>query len=276
MPSLLAVSCRLLAIFPPMLLVLSKAIPPLLFPIGLTILLCLTAACLAFRKGARAAGAVSLLAAVLLYAASIHPLGQWLTRGLEGQYPPSRELPGAAAIVLLGGGMASFTPPRVYPETNWAGDRLLHAARLWKQGRAPIIIATGGYISFMTDAPGSEAELYAALLTELFDVPADAVRLVPESRTTSEDAALTGRLFTERGMQKEILLVTSASHMPRAAALFRRQGFIVHPAPTDFNAGRGETLKPAHLLPSGMALATTCIALHEYMGLAAYWMMGRL
>jgi uncharacterized SAM-binding protein YcdF (DUF218 family) len=258
-----------------MILILSKAVPPLLFPLGMTILLCLAAAWLAFRKGAHAAAATSLLAAVLLYAASIQPVGHWLMRGLERQYPASQEAPGAAAIVLLGGGMSPLVLPRHHPETNRAGDRLLHAARLWKQGLAPVIVATGGYIPFVTDVPGSEAALYASLLTELFGVPPDSIRLVTESQTTSDDAVLTARLFGERGMKKEILLVTSASHMPRAAALFRKQGFIVHPAPTDFQSSEG-ALKAIHLLPSGMVMADTYVALHEYMGLAAYWMLGRL
>jgi uncharacterized SAM-binding protein YcdF (DUF218 family) len=258
-----------------MLLFISKVLPPFLFPAGLTILLCLLAARLAFRKGSRAAGRVSLCAALLMYSASSPLVSDALLRGLERQNLPPADYSKASAIVLMGGGMSPFTPPRVFPETNGAGDRLLHAARLWKRGLAPKLVTTGGYIAFLTDAPGTEAGLYADLLNELFDVPPEALIRMGRSRTTSEDAVLTAELFADSGWAKDILLVTSASHMPRAAALFRKQGFDVHPAPTDFHADEG-AFKFMDLLPSGMALAESGIALHEYLGLWAYRMLGRL
>ena len=258
-----------------MTLLLSKFIPPLLFPAGLTILLCLLAAWLAFRARAFGAGLAALLAAVVLYAGSSTLVTQRLVHGLEAQNPPLEKPPKAAAIVLLGGGMMAPSPWRLHPETNWAGDRLLYAARLWKEGHAPKIVATGGFIHFMTGVDGTEAELYEEALVELFDVPASSILKVGESRTTDEDAALAARLFDSTGMKKEILLVTSATHMPRAAALFRREGFTVIPAPTDFYSG-GPEFKIYQLLPSAKALAEGQLALHEYLGAWAYRMRGRL
>src|SRR5215217_1460810 len=99
-----------------MTLILSKFLPPLLFPAGLAVLLCLLAAWLAFRARAFGAGLAALLAAVVLYAGSSHLVTQRLVRGLESQNPPLRNPPKAAAIVLLGGGMAAPSPWRVHPE----------------------------------------------------------------------------------------------------------------------------------------------------------------
>jgi uncharacterized SAM-binding protein YcdF (DUF218 family) len=259
-----------------MLLVLSKVIPAFLFPAGLVIVLCLLTAWLAFRKGARAAGFVALGAAVVLYAAASPLVSNGLMRGLERHYPPVAESPDAAAIVLLGGGMALMVDPRIYPETNAAGDRIIHAARLWQQGHAPLVVTTGGYIKFAVEVPGSEAELYARLLTELFGLPENATVRMGRSLTTHDDAVLTAELFDSLGIEKEILLVTSASHMPRAVGLFRKQGFIVHPAPTDYRGNLHSPFKAFSLLPSGHALSETTTALHEYLGLWAYRMLGRM
>jgi uncharacterized SAM-binding protein YcdF (DUF218 family) len=256
-------------------LLLSKFLPALLFPASLAVLLCLLAAWLAFRKGALAAGFVALLAGLTVYAAASPIVADRLMRGLEGQYPPPTAYPKAAAIVLLGGGMAPRNPPRVEIETNAAGDRPLHAARLWKRGLAPVIVATGGYIPFLVDTKGSEADLYAGLLTEIAGIPDSVILRVGESRTTHEDALLTAALFDSTGMKKEILLVTSAAHMPRAAALFRKAGFVVHPAPTDFQADDSEAFKAIRLLPNGAAMMKTYLALKEYVGALAYRMMGR-
>jgi uncharacterized SAM-binding protein YcdF (DUF218 family) len=259
-----------------MLLILSKVLPTLLFPVGLVFFLCLLTSWFAFRKGARLAGLLALVAAVLLYTAANPRISNRLLLRLESQYPPSLENPKAAAIVLLGGGMAPMSAPRVYPETNAAGDRLLHAARLWKQGRAPLVVATGGYISFLTNATGSEAEIYVKALRDLFDLPDSALRSVPGTTTTADDAVRTDALFSAQGIQKEILLVTSASHMPRAVATFRKRGFIVHPAPTDYLSEEGTPFKAFQILPTAGALNATGVALHEYLGLGAYRLFGKL
>jgi uncharacterized SAM-binding protein YcdF (DUF218 family) len=259
-----------------MLIALSKVLPALIFPAGLTILLCLLAAWFAFRKGASLAGALSLLAALVIYAAASPLVSSRLMYVLEKQNPPPVEYPHASAIVLLGGGMAPALPPRAHPETNMAGDRVIHAARLWKRGLAPVLVTSGGYISFLTDAPGTEADLYARLLNEVFGVPDTALMRVGRSRNTLEDALFTAEEFEARGLNKEILLVTSAAHMPRAAALFRRHGFTVHPAPTDFYASEGEAFKLFRLLPSGSAMMETYLALNEHVGILVYRMLGRM
>lgn len=256
-------------------LLLSKIIPAFLFPAGLGVVLGLVAAVLAFRKGARAAGSVALLAALLLYLASSPVVSTHLLRSLEDRYPPSRESAAAAAIVLLGGGMVPLLAPRLHPETGHAGDRVLHAARLWRQGRAPVVVATGGYIEFMTDAPGSEADLYAHLLTELFGLPDSAVIAMGRSRTTHEDAVFTADAFEAAGLEKNILLVTSATHMRRAEALFLKAGFAVQPAPTDYR-GEATAFKWFDLLPKADALFNTTVVLHEYLGLWAYRLTGKI
>lgn len=259
-----------------MTLLLSKFIPPLIFPVGLTFLLCLLAAWLAFRARAFGAAACAFVAALVLYLGASPYVTAKLLRGLEARNPPRAECVEAPAIVLLGGGMAPAGAPRLNPETNSAGDRVLHAARLYQRGCAPRVVATGGYISFLHDAKGSEADLYAALLTELFGVPAKAILKVGDSKTTHDDAVLTARLFDSTGMKKEILLVTSASHMPRAAALFRKQGFTVVPEPTDFHAPANPRFRLFDVLPSAEALRGNALALNEYVGTWAYKLLGRL
>jgi uncharacterized SAM-binding protein YcdF (DUF218 family) len=259
-----------------MLLVLSKLLPALLFPLGLAILLCLFATWLALRRRAWMPAGVAFLAGATLYAAASPLVSNKLLLRLELQNRPVLVYPKAAAIVLLGGSMVAVTPPRVLAETAPAGDRVIHAARLWRQKRAPRLVVTGGYIPFLTTMDGSEADLYAAFLTEMFDVPDGSILRVGDSRTTQEDATLSARLFDSTGMKKEILLVTSASHMPRASALFRKNGFMVHPAPTDFNGTENMPFLWFHLLPSADALAQTTLALREYVGMWAYRALGRV
>ena len=73
------------------------------------------------------------------------------------------------------------------------------------------------------------------------------------------------------------LLVTSASHMPRAMMLNRKAGLNPIPAPTARRAA-GTTLKsdPAFWLPSAGALEMSERAIHEYLGIAWAWLGGHI
>ena len=65
---------------------------------------------------------------------------------------------------------------------------------------------------------------------------------------------------------REVLLVTSADHMLRAAALFRVHGLTVVPAPTDYTAGGRTRFFFFDFLPCTDALVDTTRAVKEYVG----------
>ncbi|MCK9371730.1 MAG: YdcF family protein [Sulfuricurvum sp.] len=62
-----------------------------------------------------------------------------------------------------------------------------------------------------------------------------------------------------------LVLVTSASHMPRAVALFKKAGIKVIAAPTDFHVKKKDTLLQ---FPSAEGLLRSETAFHEYFGIA--------
>ena len=64
--------------------------------------------------------------------------------------------------------------------------------------------------------------------------------------------------------------------MPRAVALFRKNGFTVYPAPTDFDGNENQAFMLFQILPSAGALGQTYWALHEYVGIRAYKLLGRI
>lgn len=198
----------------------------------------------------------------------------WLRAGLERQIPQrtAADYPDVAAIVVLGGGVEGGRPGwREGPDLSAAADRVWFAARLYNAGRAPVVILVGGVV----DEEGSqepEADAMATFIEDL-GVPASALLLERRSRNTWENAFYTGRLLHERHIEN-VLLVTSALHMPRAAAIFRKQGIAIIPAPADF-----EAIPPAgpwllRWLPDSGALYRSTRALKEYLGLWVYRMRG--
>jgi uncharacterized SAM-binding protein YcdF (DUF218 family) len=206
-----------------------------------------------------------------------------LARSLEWQYLPPTDLPQAEVIVVLGGGTESAQYPRPSVEVNAAGDRVLHAARLYRQGKAPAILVSGGNIVWLGGRSMTPAEEMADLLAMLA-VPPNAIWLQPGSQNTQEDAAYSAQLLKEKGIQR-VLLVTSAMHMPRSVALFRHLGIDVIPAPADYTitqAGWDSLFSPdpqallVNMLPNASSLSLTTNALKEYLGLFVYGLRGWL
>jgi uncharacterized SAM-binding protein YcdF (DUF218 family) len=258
-----------------MILVLSKILPQLFFPLGLACLLCLLAL-IALVLGRRKLAGFSLGAAlILLYAFSTPMVTHALLHNLEDRYPQAATYPVSPAIVILGGAGLPAVPPRRYPETNAYADRILYGARLYKQGLAPKVVVTGGKITFLKDFHGTEAGINAQLLIELLGVDSAAIIKADASRNTYEDGQCVRKRFEELGLKKEVILVTSAAHMPRSVAVFEKQGFLVHPAPADFHADSADAIfKPIYLLPEESCLYDTWYALHETIGWAAYRILG--
>jgi uncharacterized SAM-binding protein YcdF (DUF218 family) len=258
-----------------MFLFLSKLIPPLVFPPGGNLLLFALAWFLRKRRP-RLAGALFLVSALTLYALStqagsgalLAPLEDWYADVSVGSAPP------AEAIVVLGGGVVGASGRHQEPELAGSGDRIRKGAALYKAGKAPIILASGGNIDFLGGAGEPEAVSAGRILASL-GVPATAIVAESRSRNTHENAQFTWSVLSARGVHR-ILLVTSAAHMPRAVALFRHAGFAVIPAPCDHITGWGEPSLVFALLPDVQPLADSRNALREYVGLAVYWLRGWL
>lgn len=250
-------------------MLLHKLLPYLLYPVTWIVVL----AVLAFwylRSNRLLAARRSLGGLVLLLFVSASPLvanGLW--QSLETQYPPrtAAELPAAGAIVLLGGAVALPAPPRVLPELNEAADRLWFAAELYRAGKAPWIVITGGQV-FPQPGLLSEADYHVPLLLSL-GVPRHAILLETRSSNTAANAAYTAALLRERGID-DMLLVTSAVHMPRAMLLFKQTGLHIEPAVCDVRVAAVHEPMVLGLMPTARAMLTTQDALREWIGIGFY------
>lgn len=271
-----------------MFLFLSKLLPLFVYPVGLATLLLIGA--LVARRHARVRTALTVVALLVIWLGGNRFVAMSLAGWLEGMTPPlpaidsveGREVR-ADAIVVLGGATRTQSPPRTTGELNEAGDRLLYAKRLWAAGAAPVIILSGGNALYVGPGITPEAETMAESL-QAMGVPADAILLEPASRNTYENAVFTQELLQREGLDS-ILLVTSAMHMPRSAAIFRRQGIDFTPAPTDYlvtQADRDFFLRPSlevqvfNLIPSADDMRLTSLALREALGVLVYRLRGWL
>lgn len=258
------------------LLVFSKFAPLFFYPLGISILLAILALGCAIRGNRRFAigGASAALALLTLFSLPI--TDHVLIRSLESPFNQQESPTACSTIVLLCGAEVPNIPPRAYPELNHAADRLFHAARLLKQGFGSRIIVTGGKIAFLSDFESSPAGQTAFLLRDSFGIDSQDVIVEPLARNTHEHTPHVARILDSLNLPREIILVTSASHMKRSIGVFRKAGFTVHPAPADFKANSQFHPGILKFIPQAIALQRSTQALHEYYGMLAYRVLGWL
>jgi len=220
----------------------------------------------------------SLVAFVLLTSVSSPFVANQLIGTLEAWYPPPAIGPSNRydAIVVLGGGTENKGTLRPTVElTSYSLTRTTCGVDLFLKGYAPKLVLTGGDASIFGSGPKAAPEMKR--WAQRLGVPEHAIVTEEDSRTTYEDAIGTMRLLGPAS----ILLVSSASHLPRATALFTRQGFRVTPAPCAYvaqNKPRDDwnDLNIFDFLPNDRALQHSQDAIVEMVGFAVYWMTGRI
>jgi uncharacterized SAM-binding protein YcdF (DUF218 family) len=98
------------------------------------------------------------------------------------------------------------------------------------------------------------------------------ILLEGRSRNTRENAVFARELANPRPGERW-LLITSAFHMPRSAAVFKAVGWDVIPYPVDYRALPSKIQWRAIMLKRFELFS---MALHEWIGLAAYRVTGRI
>jgi uncharacterized SAM-binding protein YcdF (DUF218 family) len=202
------------------------------------------------------------------------PLPDALLRHLENQtQAPTGTLDDYTGIVVLGG---ALEPSQLGAgrdagvPLNEAAERMTVPVALMRRYPHLYLLFTGGEASmFPRDAP--ESSLAKRFFADM-GVPETRMTYESRSKTTFENAELSAKLPGIRKTDRW-LLVTSAWHMPRAIATFRKVGWNVTPYPVDFRAGSGTPLADYSLVTS---LQRWQLVLHEIVGTLVYRLAGQL
>jgi uncharacterized SAM-binding protein YcdF (DUF218 family) len=259
-----------------MLLFFSKLVAAAFYPVGFSCLLIPVAVVFGILGRKRTALFILFVSISALWFFSTPVVSDMLVKSLESKFTQPAHIPNASAIVLLGGFTRPALSPRRHVEIGFAGDRLLGAVRLFKENKAPYIVCTGGKIPFLLDFPGTEASNMASLLRDLWNIDSSSILIEDKAQNTHDHGPKVRAIFEQRGMKKDIILVTSAMHMYRSVKIFKKNGFTVYPAPADFWCESKSPFVLFKILPGADALNASTTALHEYYGLLAYKVMGWL
>lgn len=250
---------------------LSSFLTNLVLPLNLCIALLVIAALFFIVRWRKTAFFIATSALAWAIFWSLPASSLWAGGHLEQLYPYNRasNMPTAQAIVVLGGSTAN-NRPNWFEEYNseTTRSRVDTAATLYKAKRAPLVIVSGAAL----DGSVSEAQIMANTLAQL-DVPADAVIQESRSFTTYENAIYTAEKLKQLRIS-EVLLVTSALHMPRAMAVFRKQGISAIAAPSAPQIVVPEEPGFSFWQPNARALTASRSIIKEYVGLLVYWLRG--
>ncbi len=250
-------------------MIFTKLLALFVYPLGAGILVGTIGLALSFTRWRCIGQALFGLALVVLWISATPVFATWVNFRLESQFPPVsvEMLPQSDSVIVLGGVLGQPRPPGRAADLGDPADRIVHALRIYRAGKARYILISGGNLPWQK-ALVPEAQLIADLLVE-FGSPRSALILEPKGRTTRENAVNSAAVFKEHGWQSGFL-VTSGSHMPRALAAFRKVGLNVTPAATDLHAGPLQSVSAFGLLPDARALARTTLAIKEIVGLWVY------
>jgi uncharacterized SAM-binding protein YcdF (DUF218 family) len=257
---------------------LKKIVSRLVFPLPVCLeLLCVGIILLWFTRRQKAGKTLVSIGLALLLFLSNGAFSRSLLTPLEHRYPSlnigpepnSRNaLPAVEYIVVLCGG---FTSDPQIPITSQLDDstiaRILEGVILYRELAGAKLILSGGRVY----DPVPAAEVMSKVAQRLGVRPQDII-LESQSKDTHEEALLIAPVVGTH----PFILVTSAWHMPRAMALFKKAGTSPIAAPTDYFTGRSRQFNPESFYPSPDGLRVATRATYEYLGLAWEKLRGQI
>jgi uncharacterized SAM-binding protein YcdF (DUF218 family) len=253
---------------------LSKTLGTMLLPANFLIVAGVLGAILLLTRWAAFGRKLLVASAVLLALCGFSPLGKLLILPLEQRFPPWDPSLGAPdGIVVLGGAIDPDLSAAVgRPVLGRSGDRMVAAAELAHRYPKARVIFSGGNANLISDDSAKEADYALSMLEDLGVAKA---RLAADrvSRNTAENAEFVKAIASPKEGERW-LLVTSAFHMPRSIGLFRKVGFKVEAYPVDWRTSKSDALSFFSVTIGG--LERTDVAIREWIGLAAYWLTGKI
>jgi len=233
--------------------VVKALIRSMLLPPAINLILAAAGGLLLWR-GRRIGRVLVALALVTLWLFSTPVTADWLSR-LAERYPPLDlgSVQGAQAIVIIGGGGERDFAPEFQGPAAESGllERLSYGAFVARRTGLPVLVS---------GAPKESMVMQTSLARD-FGV---SVRWREgESRDTFENARFSAHILQPAGIT-HIILVTSATHLWRAAHEFQGAGFQVSPAPVGLLAPREDG--PFQYVPSPAALMRSNLAMYELIG----------
>ncbi|WP_427979168.1 YdcF family protein [Agarivorans sp.] len=244
---------------------LKKLLTLLLMPSTALCLLLALAFLLCLFKRRRLAMLLGCTSLLLIFGFSLYPLSGAMLRYWEKQYSALQQVPEDTELIVVLGCLhyVDSGQPITSQLLPCATIKVAEAVRLWRQQPQAKILLSGGDIQH---SGAQHADMLAQLALAL-GVPETQLIRSYQLKNTADEAANVARNHAT----KHLVLVTQASHMPRAMHLFEMQGLQPVAAPTDYVIKNWQAeFTWQSFIPSLRHIAKADRAVYE--GLAMLWL----
>ncbi len=245
-------------------IILKKILTILIFPISLFGIICIWFIYHLSRNSVTKKIKIIFISSfVFFFLITMQPFASIFINSLENDYEcllDSNKIKSAEYIIILGGGYSDYAN---MPASSQLGvsslARLVEGIRLKKINPSAQLIFSGG-------KQFNENNTQACLLNKAYlSLTNDTVKniLNEQAHNTKSEADEAFKLIGK----SKLILVTTASHMPRSVYLFNKMGCNVIAAPCDFTV---KDLDYFPSFPNGMSIHQTEVSIHEYVAIFGY------
>ena len=238
---------------------INKILPIIFSPLGLIIILLIFGI---FRKKMLP----SLIGLVILILLSLPIVSGQLIKLLEKNYRPTtlNEIVSAETVIVLSGMVKPIKQNiGVRYEFSEAVDRILAGVNILKTGKAQKIILTRGQLPWSVGVPEGD---FLAEFVQSQGIDSNRILLTEIVQNTNDEAKAISRMLPKNS---EVILVTSAFHMPRAKKVFQNQNLKVIPYAVDF-ISVAKKISIMDFLPQAHAFKDSNFYVREIIGRAYY------
>ena len=239
---------------------LHKILPLLVSPLSIVLIIILVGTFLKSKK-------TNLFGLFFLVICSLPIVSNKLTFYLEKDYSLediSNISKDDAMVVLSGMIKVIKTNKNLDYEFNDAIDRILLGIDLFKENKAPLLILTNGKLPWSVGIPEGE---YLKKFSIKYGIPEKSILLTDNVQNTEQEAKSVKKILNSN--YSNIILVTSAFHMPRAKKVFEAVNIKVIPFAVDFRHTEKEIIF-LDFIPSAVALNETSKFFREIIGRLYY------
>ncbi|WP_414163318.1 envelope biogenesis factor ElyC [Superficieibacter sp. BNK-5] len=251
-----------------MLFTLKKFIGGMMLPLPLLLLLIGCGVLLVwFSRFQKTGKSFITLGWLVLLLLSLQPVADSLLRPIENKYATWHGREQVQYVVVLGGGYT--WNPRWAPSSNLINNslpRLNEGIRLWRANPGSKLIFTGG-VAVSNNVSTAEV---GARVAESLGVPRSDIITLDQPKDTEEEAAAVKKAIGDA----PFLLVTSASHLPRAMIFFGHVGLHPLPAPANQLAIDSPLNPWERAIPSPVWLGHSDRVAYETLGRVWQWLKG--
>lgn len=251
-----------------MFFILSKLLLFLLIPFTWVMLLLLW---IAFAKSAILKRRLTIITIVLVVVFT----NPWLYNQANLAWQPAKKSLGSQEQYELGILLTGMVQYDRFNEGYFgsASDRFIQTANLYHTGKIKKILVTGGSGSLLHDYPSEAEFLKKAFLDNA--IPEKDIIIEPMARNTYENAIFSKKIIDSLSFKGPFLMITSAQHIRRSAAVFKKAGIPFVAYPGDFREVQNKFSPDDAFMPDAKLLKEWSYLLKEMIGLLAYKLTGK-